>query len=88
MRTRLSICAKKARFVSAADALHIAERSAVPLRPYRCDRCRMFHLTSRTKGKRVARPVPKAEARRQSLLIAQSPHEADDQAFVDSISEF
>ncbi len=26
------------------------------------------------------------EARRQSLLIAQSPHEAEDQAFVDSIS--
>ena len=30
----------------------------------------------------------KAEARRTSLLIAQSPHDADDQAFVDSISEF
>lgn len=27
-----------------------------------------------------------AEARRQSLLIAQSPEEADDQAFVDAIS--
>ena len=30
----------------------------------------------------------KAEAKRESLLIAQSPHDADDQAFVDSISEF
>jgi len=30
----------------------------------------------------------KVEARRQSRLIAQSPHEADDQAFIDSISEF
>jgi hypothetical protein len=30
----------------------------------------------------------KAEARRQSRLIALSPHEADDQAFIDSISEF
>jgi len=30
----------------------------------------------------------KAEARRQSLLIANSPTEADDQAFIDSISEF
>ena len=30
----------------------------------------------------------KAEARRESLLIAQSPHDAEDQAFVDSISEF
>ena len=27
-----------------------------------------------------------AEAHRQSLLVANSPHEADDQAFVDSIS--
>ena len=57
MRTRLSICQKKARFQSAEDALFIAERSAVPLRPYRCDRCRKFHLTSRTKGKRVVRPA-------------------------------
>lgn len=29
----------------------------------------------------------KAEARRQSLAIAQSDHETDDQAFIDSISE-
>ena len=29
----------------------------------------------------------KAEARRQSLAIAQSEHEKDDQAFIDSISE-
>lgn len=56
MRTRLSICQKKARFQSAEAAQRIAERSAVPQRPYRCDRCRKFHLTSRTKGKRVARP--------------------------------
>ena len=57
MRTRLSICQKKARFQSARDALLIAERSTVPLRPYRCDRCRKVHLTSRTKGKRVVRPA-------------------------------
>jgi len=57
MRTRLSICAKKARFVSARDAQHIAERATLPLRPYRCDRCRQFRLTSRTKGKRVVRPI-------------------------------
>jgi len=56
MRTRLSICLKKARFRTAQDAELIAERSAVPLRPYRCDRCRQFHLTGRTKGKRVVRP--------------------------------
>ena len=57
MRTRLSICAKKARFVSRGDALEIARRSGVPLRPYRCDRCHSFHLTSRTKGKRTPRPA-------------------------------
>ena len=28
------------------------------------------------------------EARRQSLLVARSPHEAGDQAFVDAISEW
>ncbi|MCX5497381.1 antitoxin MazE family protein [Kaistia dalseonensis] len=27
-----------------------------------------------------------AEARRQSLLVAQSPHEAEEQAFIDEIS--
>ena len=57
MRTRLSICAKKARFVSAADARRIADAADVPLRPYRCDRCGKIHLTSRTKGKRTPRPV-------------------------------
>jgi len=57
MKTRLGICARKARFVSAADARRIAEAADVPLRPYRCDRCGKFHLTSRTKGKRVPRPA-------------------------------
>ena len=57
MRTRLSICRKKARYSTEADALQIAQRAAYPLRPYRCDRCQQFHLTSRRKGKRVVRPV-------------------------------
>jgi len=56
VKTRLSICAKKARFVSAQDAMRIAQAADVPLRPYRCDRCGKFHLTSRTKGKRMPRP--------------------------------
>jgi len=51
MRTRLSICQKKTRFGSEREALHVAERATVALRPYRCDRCFQFHLTSRTKGK-------------------------------------
>jgi hypothetical protein len=54
----------KARFLSAGDAQRIADCAAPlilspskgPLRPYHCDRCRQFHLTSRTKGKRMVRP--------------------------------
>ena len=57
MRTRLSVCRKKARFASEQDALLAAERTELTLRPYRCDRCRLFHLTSRTKGKRIKRPA-------------------------------
>jgi len=53
MRTRLSICIRKARYPSEREALLVIERASLPLRPYRCDRCRQFHLTSRTKGKRI-----------------------------------
>ena len=52
MRTRLSVCNRKQRFGSEAEAIAEAARIALPLLPYRCDRCRRFHLTSRTKGKR------------------------------------
>ncbi len=50
-RTRLSVCRRKARFVSEADALVVANDGRVPLRVYRCDRCLHLHLTSRMKGK-------------------------------------
>ncbi|MGI4732026.1 MAG: hypothetical protein ACRYFW_09785 [Janthinobacterium lividum] len=56
MRTKLSVCARKRRFDSAPAALGAAAAMNLPLRPYRCDRCRLFHLTSRTKGKHVRRP--------------------------------
>lgn len=55
MQTRLSICRRKARFSSGAEAVAHAARIDLPLRPYRCDRCGAYHLTSRTKGKRVPR---------------------------------
>lgn len=55
MRTRLSICIKKVRYGSEAEALAVVFGAQLPLRPYRCDRCRQFHLTSRTKGKRIPR---------------------------------
>ena len=51
MRTRLSICRKKARYPSEAEALLVVQRAAYPLRPYRCDRCFAYHLTGRIKGK-------------------------------------
>jgi hypothetical protein len=55
VRTRLSICQKKRRFASAQDALLAIAATDIVLRHYRCDRCGAFHLTGRTKGKRVAR---------------------------------
>jgi hypothetical protein len=58
MRTRQSICRRKVRFASEEEARDAAARTALPLLPYRCDRCCRFHLTSRTKGK----PLPREEA--------------------------
>lgn len=57
VRTRLSICRRKARFGSAADALAAARNAPFVLLPYACDRCDRFHLTSRTKGKQAAGPA-------------------------------
>jgi hypothetical protein len=57
MKTRLSICNRKARYPSGREAYLAAAAASIDLRPYRCDRCRQFHLTSRTKGKRVPRPL-------------------------------
>lgn len=57
MRTRLRICKAKMRFVDQAAALVVAARYNFAVRPYRCDRCNAFHLTSRRKGKRIPRPV-------------------------------
>jgi hypothetical protein len=60
MRTRLSICRKKARFASGAEAIAAAQGAPFELRPYRCDRCRLFHLTGRTKGKKRLPALPSA----------------------------
>jgi hypothetical protein len=56
VRTRLSVCARKRRFESEADARLAAAEDDLPLRPYQCDRCRHVHLTSRTKGKWMPQP--------------------------------
>ncbi|HKX76970.1 MAG TPA: hypothetical protein VJM34_00415 [Novosphingobium sp.] len=55
MRTRLGICRRKQPFASEEAALRIAAQAPFPLRPYRCELCRQFHLTSRTKGLRLPR---------------------------------
>jgi hypothetical protein len=56
MRTRLSICHAKRAYASEPEARAAALATGLDLRPYRCDRCRAHHLTSRRKGKRVPRP--------------------------------
>jgi hypothetical protein len=56
VRTRLSICIKKASYRSEEEAREAAGYSGLDLRTYRCDRCGRIHLTSRTKGKRIPRP--------------------------------
>lgn len=55
MRTRLGICRKKASYTSEEKALASACKAPFPLRPYRCELCRRYHLTSRTKGMRLPR---------------------------------
>lgn len=56
MRTRLSVCRRKRSYDSADEAREAARASGLVLHPYRCDRCLHYHLTSRTKGRRVPRP--------------------------------
>lgn len=60
------------------------------------EKVRDYRARMRAKGMRLKQiwvPDPRslafaAEAARQSQLIAESPQEAEDQAFVDAISEF
>ena len=60
------------------------------------DKVRSHRARMRAKGMKlvqfwvpdVTSPEFRAEARRQSRLAAGSPREAEDQAFIDAISEF
>lgn len=58
IRTRLSVCRRKRVFASDEEARAAAAADGIVLLPYRCDRCGRFHLTSRTKGKRVGLRFP------------------------------
>jgi hypothetical protein len=55
MRTRAGICQRKRRFASQDEALAVASKAPFPLRAYRCELCRQYHLTSRTKGMKLPR---------------------------------
>jgi DNA-binding LacI/PurR family transcriptional regulator len=60
------------------------------------ERAARYRASMRAKGFRlkqfwvpdVRTPEFKAEARRQSLLVANSPHEAEHQAWVDSVTDW
>ncbi len=56
MRTRLSVCRKKARYRTREEALLVVLSADIALRPYHCERCGQFHLTSRIKGKWLPQP--------------------------------
>jgi hypothetical protein len=57
-RTRLSVCRAKRAYSAEPEARAAAVSApSLDLRPYRCDRCRAWHLTSRRKGKRLPRPA-------------------------------
>ncbi len=55
MKTRPGICRRKKRYSSREQAEAAARRAPFKLRAYRCELCRNFHLTSRTKGMKVPR---------------------------------
>ncbi len=57
MRTKLSTCARKARFRTEDEARTAIRDSGLALHPYRCDRGDHFHLTSRTRGKADAHDI-------------------------------
>jgi hypothetical protein len=57
MKTRPGICQRKHRYATRAEAEAAAVRADITLRAYKCALCRNFHLTSRTKGLRVPRPI-------------------------------
>ena len=50
MKTRPGICQRKKRFATREDAERVAAKAPFKLRAYRCELCRDFHLTGRTKG--------------------------------------
>ena len=60
LRTTVGICRKKKKFDSLDEAASASRAAPFRLSPYRCDLCRHYHLTSRTKGMFAGRKSDKA----------------------------
>ncbi|MEP0392622.1 hypothetical protein [Erythrobacter sp.] len=52
-KTTSRICNRKKRFASRGAAEAVAADAHVTLRAYKCELCRQFHLTSKTKGMKL-----------------------------------
>ncbi len=55
MRTTLKICTRKKTFATREDAEAVAAKAPFKLRAYKCELCRKYHLTGRTKGMKTPR---------------------------------
>ena len=55
MRTSPKICSRKKTYATREDAERIAAKAPFTLRAYKCELCRNYHLTSRTKGMKTPR---------------------------------
>ena len=55
MKTSPGVCQRKKRFATREDAERVAAKAPFRLRAYRCELCRRYHLTSRTKGMKTPR---------------------------------
>ncbi|NQX94138.1 MAG: hypothetical protein HRT64_04325 [Erythrobacter sp.] len=55
MKTRPGICNRKKSFATREDAERVAAKAPFKLRAYKCELCRQYHLTSRTKGMKTPR---------------------------------
>ena len=52
-RTSPRICNRKRRFASYEEAEAVAAKADVTLRAYKCELCKLYHLTGRTKGMKL-----------------------------------
>lgn len=57
MKTRPGICRRKKTFANREEAEGVAAKADITLRAYKCDLCKNFHLTSRTKGMKTPRHI-------------------------------